>query len=279
VHTYIRRIYINTYMNAYIHNVYIHTHTHTHTHMHAHIHTCIHKRIHMCIIHTHTHTQRSLRAHWARRRTLRRCQVSSSTSSADGAPASPGFGQEEEEDALQSLEHIHTSAPRPENGVKARMSIRHVCAVRIQGVARGMLVRMRLGRWHLVRRAAVHAANAATSENVAPKMAKLAVDRVRGSCGGGYLAVDRKQGSCGGGYLAVDRERESFPPWVVRPPHARAVKGTRGVWEVVEELRSELEVERIARRKQDEALRVLWSEVFFFLRVFPLVLHRKAHTG
>jgi hypothetical protein len=114
-------------------------------------------------------------------------------------------------------------------------------------------VRMRLGRWHLVRRAAAHAA---TSENVAPKMAKL----------------------------AVDRERVSFPQWVVRPPHASAVKGTGGVWEVVEELRSELEVERVARRKQDEALRVLWSEAsFFFCFCFCFLLLRlllrKAHAG
>ena len=177
--------------------------------------------------------QRALRAHWARRHIVRRCRVSSSAS-----VASDDAEQSADANAFESLEHIHASAPRSGDGIKARMSIRHVCAVQIQGVARGMLVRVRLRRWHRAR-AQAHAAISERVARMQPSQRVASSSTIGSAC-------------------------ESFPRWIVRPPRACSVKGDAvlgGVWDVVEELRAELEAERVARRKQDEALRVLWSEV------------------
>jgi len=139
--------------------------------------------------------------------------------------------------ARAGLEAIATSAiAAGQVSAKSRMTIRHVCAVRMQSVARGMLVRLRLQRW---RRRAEAPAAASAAVHAAGDAALLE---------GGSLAT-------------------WLPMWVVRPSSHESVRGGRGReggggWEeVVDGLKTELEQERAARRKQDDALRVLWREV------------------
>jgi len=75
--------------------------------------------------------------------------------------------------------------------------------------------------------------------------------------GGSVGDITPRKGEGGGG----EGSHQIIPRWMVRQVQNFGGGGGGGWVQVVDELRVELEEERSARRRQDEALRVLWNEV------------------
>jgi len=75
--------------------------------------------------------------------------------------------------------------------------------------------------------------------------------------GGSVGDITPRKGEGGGG----EGSHQIIPRWMVRQVQTFVGGGGGGWVQVVDGLRGELEEERSARRRQDEALRVLWNEV------------------
>ena len=127
--------------------------------------------------------------------------------------------------------------------------MRYVCAIKLQALARGVLVRQRLRRWRAAERA---------------RRASRGVMVPRGGGSGGAEA-----GPAGGRWRPVGET--SSASQVQELPGSGVLDGgvehgAGGGWEqVVAELRAEIAREREARCLQDEALRLLWAEVRVWL--------------
>ena len=132
---------------------------------------------------------------------------------------------------------------------RGRRSVRYVCAVKLQALARGVLVRQRLRRW----RAAASARRVSRGVMVPG--------------GGGRGGAEA--GPAGGRWRPVGET--SSASQVQELPGSGVLDGgvghgAGGGWEqVVAELRAEIAREREARCLQDEALRLLWAEVRVWL--------------
>ena len=131
--------------------------------------------------------------------------------------------------------------------------MRYVCAVKLQALARGVLVRQRLRRWWAANRAAESARRASRGAMV-PR-------------GGGCRGAEAGRAH---GQRRTVGERSPASQLLPLPDSAVSGggvgNGAGGGWEqVVAELRAEIAREREARCLQDEALRLLWAEVRVWL--------------